>query len=48
MFELAERLHKTVGELEGLPPGSGMSETEFDYWKAFNNVRCREAERSSS
>ena len=43
MFELAERLHKTVGELEGAPPGLGMSETELLYWKAYHAVLRREA-----
>lgn len=47
MFELAERLHKTVGELEGMPPGRGMSETELKYWAAFDSVRAREQERRS-
>jgi hypothetical protein len=48
MFELAEQLGKTVGELEGVVPGLGMSETELLYWKALNNVRRREAARRPS
>ena len=47
MFELAERLGKTVGELEGVPPERGMSETELKYWAALDSVRAREAERRS-